>query len=200
MLQLPNQQIGDAWFFVHDDTCHAYFLTCPMHVKRHTLWDVGHATSRDLKSWDYLGLCFERAPEPAWDATLATGAVVEWDGRFVMAYTGHRTARVGVALSDDLHHWERLSDAPVTAPEAPHYALVSHGFRTHTHWRDPGLFTHDGFLYHAVCASRSDPPPPTGRHVGTADIDRSGALADPVPIAAGPQGFSASPPAPSASV
>ena len=157
MLGFDDRLVGDAWFFPHGGVVHAYFLTCDAGRQRHEHWDVGHAVSEDLARWRDLGVCLPKAGPDAWDRNLATGSVLARGGRFWMAYTGHSAARVGVAVSDDLHRWRRLP-GPATAPDSRYYEPVGTGNRRMTHWRDPFLFEHDGHVYHAVTASRPDAP------------------------------------------
>lgn len=75
-----------------------------------------------------------------------------------MAYTGHRTQQVGLAVSDDLYTWEKQAQNPVTAIDSRFYEPTGSGVRKIPHWRDPFLFEHEGFVYHWVCASRNDGP------------------------------------------
>ena len=160
MLHLPGQQIGDAWYFAADDAIHAFFLTMP--VARRVGWDIGHAASRDLIHWDYLGLALTRGPAGAWDErNLATGGVIKREGRYWMAYTGHKeedsfVQRVGMAVSDDLVDWEKLAENPTSEANPDHYEIVSTGQRTLTHWRDPFLLDTSDIVYQYVCARRRD--------------------------------------------
>ena len=76
----------------------------------------GHATSRDLVEWEHLGTCFAPNEGNAWDDyTTWTGSVVRGDDhRWHMFYTGTSKAgdgkhqKLGHAVSDDLHNWERV--------------------------------------------------------------------------------------------
>ena len=171
MFQLPGRQIGDAWFFVHQDVCHAYYLTCPGHQPRHEHWDIGHAVSADLCSWQDRGVCLPKAGHDAWDRNLATGSILKHGGRFWMAYTGHSSAQVGMAWSHDLHQWERRENNPVTQIDPSHYEPIGSGVRKMAHWRDPYLFEHEGRVYHIVCASRNAGPPDARGTIGLACSD-----------------------------
>lgn len=83
------------------------------------LW-FGHATTRDFCSWDTLEPCFYVAPG-AWDGGhVFAPYVVAHCSTFWMFYTGcaiDNTQRIGIAVSEDLHHWRRLFDQPVIRPE-----------------------------------------------------------------------------------
>ena len=169
-----DHYIGDAWYFVADDTVHMFFLTFPL--GREGRWDIGHAISQDLIHWDYVGVALEPGPEGAWDGqTLATGSVLRRDGQYWMAYTGcedegFRTQRVGMAVSDDLMKWEKLPENPQTQAGPPHYEQMSTGRRKMIHWRDPFLFDDGEAVYQFVCARRSDGDEATR---GTAAVTRS---------------------------
>lgn len=166
MLTLPSHHLGDAWFHVEAGRVHAFFLVCPEGVPRHTAWDVGHASSTDLRTWTHHGIALRRGPPGAWDGTcLATGSVLRRGGRFWMAYTGNwlgpRPA-VGMAWSVDLHHWQKLDANPVTAIDEQLYTAESRGHRRFPHWRDPFLFEVDGVAHQLVCATAAGGEGPAG--------------------------------------
>jgi beta-fructofuranosidase len=144
MLIHKGNRIGDAWYFVRDNLVHAYYLTCPVEIPPHVQWDIGHATSRDLVEWEVHELALCRGKRGAWDDALATGSILYWQNRYWMAYTGHRTQQIGVAVSDDLFHWERISEKSVTGIDTRYYEPVGSGERKQPHWRDPFLFEHEG--------------------------------------------------------
>ena len=160
MLTHPGHHIGDSWFFVHNQTAHCFYLCCPDLVKRHSAWNIGHATSRDLVDWQIHDLALLKGAPGEWDGVCpATGSVIEQNGRFWMAYTGNHAGpnpSVGLAVSDDLFSWQKCEWNPVTRPDARFYELRGSGARDMEHWRDPYLFRHDGWIYHCVCASRRD--------------------------------------------
>lgn len=166
MLTLPGHHIGDSWFFVHDRRIHCYFLVCTDVVPRHTAWDIGHASSVDLKSWEYHGVVLTRGAPESWDGLcLATGTVIRHGGRFWMAYTGNwfgPSPAVGVAVSDDLHRWTKLATNPVTAIDERFYTADSRGRRVFPHWRDPFLFEVDGRVHQLVCATAKHESGPAG--------------------------------------
>jgi beta-fructofuranosidase len=160
MLSLPSHHLGDAWFHAEAERVHAFFLVCPEGEPRHLAWDIGHASSTDLRTWIHHGIALRRGPPGAWDAAcLATGSVLRRGGRFWMAYTGNwigpRPA-VGMAWSADLHHWQKLDANPVTAIDERLYTSESRGRRRFPHWRDPFLFEVDGVAHQLVCATAAD--------------------------------------------
>ena len=144
MFSLDGRSIGDAWYYEASDAVHVYFLTKPEGSDAGL--DIGHAVSRDLVDWEYLGPALERGALGAWDdRNLATGSVIRHGGRYWMAFTGHKMGeplfvqRAGMAVSDDLVRWEKLPENPTSEADPAHYELVSTGQRTLTHWRDPFL-------------------------------------------------------------
>ncbi len=104
----------------------------PASVVRHdTLWLLYRAedeagryngTSRIGLAWSVDGLHFERLPEPVlwpdndhmkvyeWEGGIEDPRVIELpDGRYLMTYTAYdgQTARLCVATSTDLRHWQK---------------------------------------------------------------------------------------------
>jgi beta-fructofuranosidase len=178
MYEHPGNRIGDAWTFVAGETAHLFYLTAPHDaplVGERPSWDIGHAVSTDLISWEYVGLALTRGRDGAWDdARLATGSVIERGGRYWMAFTGHRAAdrplvqRVGMAVSDDLMHWRKLPESPVSEPDPAHYELAGSGQRAVVHWRDPFLLDLGDEVVQYVCARSRVGDPATRGTVGLA--------------------------------
>ena len=161
MFRLNGHSIGDAWYYEAGDAVHMYFLTRP--EAGAVGWDIGHATTRDLVNWEFLGLALTRGAPGSWDdKSLATGSVVLRDDRYWMAFTGHKideplfVQRVGMAVSDDLVRWEKLPENPTSEADPAYYELVSTGERTLTHWRDPFLLDTGEEVVQYVCARRTD--------------------------------------------
>lgn len=159
MLRHPGHLIGDAWFFVHNDLVHCFYLTWPSGHPRHQHWNIGHATSTDLVNWTLGAPALLQSPAGAWDDGLATGSVLRWQDRFWMAYSSNRTAQIGVAVSDDLTTWTKHPGNPVTGIDPRYYEETGSGTRPLQHWRDPFLWTDGQWVYHYVCASTSTGKP-----------------------------------------
>ena len=165
---MPGNYIGDAWFFVDPgQQVHCFFLTAPDSLpleERWWNWDIGHAVSPDLVNWEYIGLALTRGPGDAWDSKkLATGSVIQRDGRFWMAYTGirrddpHLVQRVGMAVSDDLVTWSKAEGNPVTQADGVIYEKIGTGERAMGHWRDPFMLDAGDRVIQYVCArTKSD--------------------------------------------
>ncbi len=120
VLALTDKWIWDSWYVRDGALWHCFFLQADKSIGDPELrhWNVsyGHATSRDLANWDYLGTCFQPAAGPAWDDyTTWTGSVLQGeDGLWHLFYTGTsreedgKHQRLGHAVSTDLHSWERV--------------------------------------------------------------------------------------------
>lgn len=118
MLLLPDKWLWDFWLAEDNGDWHVFFLqadrTLPQPDDRHWHPTVGHAVSRDLTDWDYLGTALAPSAGPAFDdATTWTGCVVRHGGEWLMFYTGNARAdgakrqRIGLAHSPDLVRWTR---------------------------------------------------------------------------------------------
>jgi beta-fructofuranosidase len=157
VLSVPRHHLGDSWYCADGDRFHCFFLVCPDTVPRHTGWDIGHASSDDLKTWTYHGVVVRRGAADACDGIcLATGSVLRRGGRFWMAYTGNwfgPQPTVGLAVSTDLHHWRKVDENPITKIDEVYYTGSSRGRRPFPHWRDPFLFEVDGVVHQLVCAT-----------------------------------------------
>jgi beta-fructofuranosidase len=183
VLRLEEYWVWDSWVADDGDLYHLYFLHAPRSLGdpglRHVNATVGHATSRDLVTWDYLGQCLGPADTGFDDLAIWTGSVVRAEGRWWMFYTAISTAghhifdqRVGAAVSDDLHRWRRVSDQPTLPVDRRWYKTLHLDppgttgpdlkLASET-WRDPLVLPDpDGDGWHmlltarAVGASRND--------------------------------------------
>ena len=88
MLRDPGKRIGDTWYYVEENICHCFYLTCPDTQPRHQCWDIAHATSRDLIHWTKHGVVLPKGQAGEWDCScLSTGSVIRFDTRYWMAYS-----------------------------------------------------------------------------------------------------------------
>jgi beta-fructofuranosidase len=168
MLQYPGKRIGDIWFYPEGETLHSFFLFCDESIPAHTLWDIGHATSLDGLHWEIQDTALNMGAKGEWDEVLATGSILKRDGQYWMAFTGHTTQEVGLAVSDDLFKWKKYSKSPLPGLNPNKYEAISCGTRPRKHWRDPFLFTFKDDVYYAVCASGKSGPPDGRGTVGLA--------------------------------
>ena len=94
------------------------------------IW-IGHATTKDFQTWEIFEPCFYINPD-GWDnGHVFAPFVVEKNDSFYMFYTGaaiDNTQRIGLAVSQDLFHWQRVGNQPVIRPERYHWAFCpTHG-------------------------------------------------------------------------
>ena len=166
MLQLPDQWLWDSWVADDGQRYHLFFLQAPRSLtdpaKRHTHAVIGHASSVDLVEWTYHGVAL--APDPGgWDdLALWTGCTLQGnDGRWRMFYTAINTRghgvndqRIGLAISDDLHTWQRAADKPIVQVDPRWYKTLANDPGASETWRDPYVFadpTGDGWRM-LICA------------------------------------------------
>ncbi len=149
-LRLDDHWIWDFWIITHGGEHHAFFLKAPKSIgdpdARHWNVSIGHAVSTDLHHWTVVADALAPPPTEAWDdKSTWTGSVIEHDGRWVMLYTGTSHAddglvqRVGMATSDDLHHWERAPE-PVLTADPEHHEILDLDMWHDQAWRDPWMY------------------------------------------------------------
>jgi beta-fructofuranosidase len=179
MLVHPGCHLGDSWYLVDDDdVVHCYYLVCSDRVERHTSgWDIAHATSPDLTTWELHGIVLEPGAPDAWDGGgLATGSVIKFRDNYVMAFTARWNetgVTTGLATSNDLYVWRRDANRPATQPSAPYVTDRPWRDRPPTHWRDPFLMVDGDDLVQLIAASRPDRPDDAS---GTVAVVRSSDL------------------------
>lgn len=113
---------------------------------------IGMAVSEDLLHWKR----YENNPvlsvgKNTWDARFASDPAVWYDSvqkQWVMFYYGYNgiAAMDGIAVSNDLVHWEKYPEAIVKPGEKGSLDCV--------HAHKPGVIFHGGELYHFYCACR----------------------------------------------
>ncbi|MEM8786681.1 MAG: levansucrase [Pseudomonadota bacterium] len=187
VLALSDHWIWDSWYLRDGDTWHAYFLKAPKALGdpelRHFNVAQGHATSPDLRHWTHHGTCFAPADGPAWDDyTTWTGSTVrDAAGGWHLFYTGACRAedglyqRIGHAVSDDGHHWQRVGAGPcldltgqaAALYECDHATGLWHDRAMRDPWvmRDPGGA---GWLMYFTARASGIAEPNAGGAIGLA--------------------------------
>ncbi len=162
-----DHYLWDFWGLCHDGVYHLFYLRAPRGVdpdRRHYVARVGHATSRDLRTWRHEGIVLEPGPSGAWDDTaIWTGSVIQLDDRFHMLYTAIQldganvVQRIGLASSDDLHRWHKHPDNPILEADPRWYELEGDSALAERAWRDPYVVYHptEGVFYAAITARRN---------------------------------------------
>jgi len=117
-----NNELGDIDVIVHDDVFHMFHLCIPSHDR------VAHLTSSDGLNWAEAGTAITTGdPGEFDDDQIWTMGVCEFNGRFLMLYTGlcrkeqGKVQRVGLAVSDDLHTWTKHVGNPVACADPRWY-------------------------------------------------------------------------------
>lgn len=161
VLALKDKWIWDFWLARDGADWHIYFLQADKALGdpelRHFNVTQGHAVSRDLVNWTYLGTCFGPADGPAWDDyTTWTGSVVKGpDGTWHLFYTGTSRAdegmkqRIGHAVSRDMQSWQRVGDGLVLDISGPDYEDYRPDIWHDRAFRDPWVIPDpkgDGYL------------------------------------------------------
>lgn len=187
VIALDDHWIWDSWYYREGDIWHGYFLKAPKSLGdpelRHFNVKQGHAISRDLKTWEHLGTCLEPSEGPAWDDyTTWTGSVVRDDaGGWHLFYTGSTRAedglyqRIGHAVSNDGHGWQRVGDGLCLDLKGPNAARYDHDFETSL-WhdramRDPWVMKDpdgDGWLMYFTARADGVAEPNAGGAIGFA--------------------------------
>jgi beta-fructofuranosidase len=166
-LRLPDHWLWDFWFAQHRDKVHAFYLQAPRSLgdpaARHHNATIGHAVSRDLRTWRVLPDALGPGPPGAFDDLATwTGSVLRHDGLWHLFYTGVSRAeagavqRVGLAVSRDLVTWSRrgvISEADPAWYEGEH-------------WRDPWVEWDEGTRrFHMLVTATANDGPPVARGV-----------------------------------
>ncbi len=181
-----DQYIWDFWFVQAGEDLHLFYLqadreACGHHPeRRHNCATVGHARHTP---WGWQELTPQQpalAPHPdrqAWDSlSIWTGSILEHPqtGQYYFFYTSRcrgeepvwtphewqRSQQIGLALSDDLHHWQRWGNGPIL----PNPGRAS-GFDG-VAWRDPAVIQgEEGRFYAFICARAGEASPDAGGRV-----------------------------------
>lgn len=153
MLELADSWVWDSWYFDDGENFHAFFLRASRALidpeRRHQRASVGHAVSRDLRTWHVLPDALVHSDGPAFDdCAIWTGSVIrDHEGGFHLFYTGidragrGRVQQIGHAVSSDLISWTRTDDGPVVRADTRWYETDETHQREN--WRDPWVYFDD---------------------------------------------------------
>lgn len=164
LLAEPGMALVDHSFLVAGDEVHLFFNREDVGYEWDTRFGdtLGHAVSRNMTDWRFVSPCLAVQGDVYEDYQIWSPGVTEWNGRYYMAYTAVNRAvaqSVRLAVSDDLFHWERLSDTPQILPGP----WGKWDLQEWSDCRDPQLFTdEDGVIYCYYCTRRFDQGDPEG--------------------------------------
>lgn len=177
-LRLPDRWIWDSWYVKDGDTYHAFYLCASRGLgdpnRRHRAPAVGHAISKDLKTWTVVADALAPADSPAFDSwTTWTGSVVRADdGKWWMFYTGSSREdggliqSIGAATSDDLISWQKVSSDALVSADGQWYELLDLTAWGDQAWRDPWVYRMPGDSdWHMLITARSKHGNPKTRGV-----------------------------------
>jgi beta-fructofuranosidase len=160
MFTRVGHHLGDSWYRVEADRVHMYYLTCADTVERHTRWGIGHASSYNLVTWDRHSDVLESDAEDSQRSCLATGSVIRWAGRYLMAVIGNHNSpepRTLFLESENLDNWRVLEGVGFGIDGNVYTRRGSLPFRN-PRWRDPFLYVEDGWLYCLMTAAAETAP------------------------------------------
>ncbi|MFH8253113.1 glycosyl hydrolase family 32 [Microbacterium sp. B2969] len=153
MLILPDLWTWDFWTTEARGVHHLFFLMAPTALGdpdlRHQNARIGHATSTDLREWEFLGEVLRPGEPGAWDDFATwTGSVIPTEDGWHMYYTGASTKedglvqRIGRARSRDLHTWTK-DDAFMVEMDPRWYEELDVSVWFDLTWRDPWVYYDD---------------------------------------------------------
>lgn len=150
-------ELGDPDVIAWQDQLHLFTATRSAKI-------VDHFVTSDGMHWEALPDAIHIGePGDSDDDQIWTIHTFRWHDRFYMLYTclarqeDGRLQRTGLAISDDLVHWEKVSHNPVAEPDPRWYEadLSSSG---RADWRDPFPWVENGVIHALVCAHEKDGP------------------------------------------
>jgi beta-fructofuranosidase len=176
-LRLPRDWVWDFWPVRQGRRYHLFYLQAPRALGRPSLRHhnatIGHAVSRDLRTWHILGDAIAPGANGEWDDLATwTGSVIPHQDQWYMLYTGISRSegglvqRIGLAVSDDLIFWQKHPANPVLEVDPRWYELLEQGRWHNQSWRDPWLFNYPADEhFHVLITARSPSGPPDGAGV-----------------------------------
>ncbi|WP_375401383.1 glycosyl hydrolase family 32 [uncultured Amnibacterium sp.] len=181
MFALVESWVWDFWVVDDGERYHLFFLFASKAVRdpeaRHHRAAIGHAVSWDLISWTRVEDALVRSDAPAFDdLAVWTGCTVRHpDGTWLLVYTGttlvggKTVQSIGIAVSDDLVHWDRRGQ--VLAADPRWYETADQGACKDEGFRDPWIYP-DGDRWRMLICARANHGPADDRGViGTAVSD-----------------------------
>ena len=153
-------EIGDITVIFHQDTYHLFHLIIPNHDY------IAHAVSKDGISWKRTKNALFVGDPGSWDDDMLwTMDVVKRGDTFCMFYTGlkrqdkGRVSRIGMAVSKDLIHWQKIDAPPFPiSPKGAYYESEDNNPRGWLSFRDPYYLKHNNDDYLLVCTRAAQGP------------------------------------------
>lgn len=166
MFYSPEKKyLWDFWIIKSNGYYHLFYLQAPRNLPspddRHESASIGHAISLNLYEWEEKGTALKKGSKGTWDdISLWTGSVIKKDDLFYMFYTSRssrenaKIQRIGIAVSEDLEHWEKHKDNPIIEADSKWYETFQVSEDGFEHWRDPYvIYNPQEKIYYAfICA------------------------------------------------
>lgn len=153
-----GSDISDVDVIAHEDRIHLFYHCIP------SCDMVAHLVSDDGVTWEALPYVLTVGDPGSFDDDqIWTMHVCRFENRFYMLYTALAQAergmiqRAGVAVSDDLMHWEKLENNPISQPD-PRWYEAGTSETGRADWRDPFGWVEDGRLHAVICAHEGEGP------------------------------------------
>jgi beta-fructofuranosidase len=174
-LHLTDKYLWDFWTIRRADEYHLFYLQAPRTPHdpdlRHGIASVGHAVSVDLSHWEVLPDALHAGSSGSWDdRAIWTGCVVERQENYYMFYTSSsrsekgKIQHIGLAISDDLIHWERHPANPIIEADSQWYEKLDGPEVSEEAWRDPYvIYDEVSDIYYALLCARVNRGPSDGR-------------------------------------
>lgn len=138
-------------FLMEREGCYYLFYNAKNVMEGSWIEQVGVAFSRDMISWTrYAGNPVLSVADGAWDSAFCSDPFVVRDGnRWLMFYYGfdRRHAQNGIAVSNDLLHWEKYPEPILRSGAAQEDLDFFHAHK-------PSVLRVNGTMYHFYCAVR----------------------------------------------
>jgi len=160
-----KKYLWDFWIINSAKYYHLFYLQATRNLPspdyRHEFASIGHAVSSDLYKWNEKGTVLKKGRSGEWDDTsLWTGSIIKKDNLFYMFYTSRssqengKIQRIGVAISEDLDHWEKYKYNPIIKANPQWYETFQVSEDGLEHWRDPYVIYHpqEKIYYAFICA------------------------------------------------
>jgi len=162
-----NKYLWDPWFIVVDEEVHMFHLqadrTGDADGRHNNNVSIGHAISKDLKTWETQPTALIPGNPGTWDdVSLWTGSVFTEDSTHYLFYTGRNNEqiwvqKIGMATSPDLKFWKKNKENPILEADNTLYKMNNekNSLGVVPAFRDPFIYK-EGQYYFAFITARDN--------------------------------------------
>lgn len=172
MIHLNNHKEGyrtwDPWIFKDDDIYRVFYLIG--HNSVTPFWNAGEiasAISKDLKIWEFLGICLKPNPDNHWESgRILAGNIYKENGIYYLFYSASPSQplilqeEIGLASSSDGIHWLRKSSIFLGENGNFYGSSRPNSTLQHRQWRDPYILkdpqTSKYYMFTSASAQEGD--------------------------------------------